>query len=72
LPSIAVQGEVQGMILHEARGENGFGYDPFFYYAPFKKSFAELTAEEKNSVSHRKRALMLLKEALDVENRSCL
>ena len=69
---IAVQGEVEGTILHEAHGQNGFGYDPFFYYAPFRKSFAELTAEEKNSVSHRKRALMLLKEALDVEDRSRL
>ena len=66
---IAVQGEVEGTILHEAHGENGFGYDPYFYYAPFEKSFAELTAEEKNSVSHRKRALMLLKETLDVEDR---
>ena len=66
---IAVQGEVEGTILHEARGENGFGYDPYFYYAPFQKSFAELSAEEKNAVSHRKRALMLLREALDVEDR---
>jgi XTP/dITP diphosphohydrolase len=67
---IAVQGEVEGTILHAARGENGFGYDPFFYYAPFGKSFAELSAEEKNAVSHRRRALNLLREALDVENRS--
>ena len=67
--TIAVQGEVEGTILHEARGENGFGYDPYFYYAPFQKSFAELSAEEKNAVSHRKRALMLLREALDVEDR---
>ena len=66
---IAVQGEVEGTILREAHGENGFGYDPFFYYAPFGKSFAELTVDEKNSVSHRKRALTLLREALDVENR---
>ena len=69
---IAVQGEVEGTILHESRGENGFGYDPYFYYAPFYKSFAELSAEEKNSVSHRKRALMLLREALDVEDRDRL
>ena len=67
---IAVQGEVEGTILHAARGENGFGYDPFFYYAPFGKSFAELSAEEKNAVSHRRRALNLLREALDVEDRS--
>ena len=67
---IAVQGEVEGTILYAARGENGFGYDPFFYYAPFGKSFAELSAEEKNAVSHRRRALNLLREALDVEDRS--
>ena len=66
---IAVQGEVEGTILHEARGENGFGYDPYFFYAPFGKSFAELSADEKNAVSHRKRALMLLREVLDVEDR---
>ena len=66
---IAVQGEVEGKILFEARGENGFGYDPYFYYEPFGKSFAELSSEEKNSVSHRKRALMLLREALNVEDR---
>ena len=69
---IAVQGEVEGTILHEAHGENGFGYDPYFYYAPFGKSFAELSAEEKNSVSHRKRALMMLREVLDVEDRDRL
>lgn len=66
---IVVLGQVEGTILHEAHGENGFGYDPYFFYAPFGKSFAELTAEEKNSVSHRKNALLKLREALDVENR---
>ena len=66
---IVVQGEVEGTILHEPRGENGFGYDPYFFYAPYQKSFAELSADEKNAVSHRKRALLLLREALDVENR---
>ena len=70
MPPIVVQGEVEGTILRESRGENGFGYDPFFYYAPYGKSFAELSSDEKNSVSHRKRALMALREALDVENRS--
>ena len=63
---IVVLGEVNGTILHESRGENGFGYDPYFFYAPLNKSFAELTAMEKNSVSHRKRALLKLKEALNV------
>ena len=69
---IVVQGEVEGTILHEARGENGFGYDPYFFYAPFGKSFAELSADEKNTVSHRKRALMMLREVLDVEDRDHL
>ena len=69
---IVVQGEVEGTILHEARGENGFGYDPYFFYAPFGKSFAELSADEKNTVSHRKRALMMLREVLDVEDRDRL
>ena len=63
---IVVLGEVNGTILHESRGENGFGYDPYFFYAPLNKSFAELIAVEKNSVSHRKRALLKLKEALNV------
>lgn len=70
LSPIVVQGEVEGTILHEAHGCNGFGYDPYFFYAPYGKSFAELSEEEKNAVSHRKRALMLLREALDAENRN--
>ncbi|MCK4721238.1 RdgB/HAM1 family non-canonical purine NTP pyrophosphatase [bacterium] len=47
------KGIVEGEILEEPRGENGFGYDPIFYYPELKKTFAELTSEEKNSVSHR-------------------
>ena len=57
-------GTVEGILLNEARGSNGFGYDPYFYYPPFDRSFAELSAEEKNSVSHRKRALEALQEML--------
>ena len=52
-----VEGRAEGTILHAASGKNGFGYDPLFYYAPLKKSFAELSAEEKNTVSHRARAV---------------
>ena len=59
----------EGMILRERRGENGFGYDPLFYYPPLGKTFAELTAEEKNKVSHRSKSLALLEEALDKERR---
>ncbi len=55
--TIQARGEVHGMLLREPVGENGFGYDPIFYYPPFKKAFAQLTAEEKNRVSHRAQAL---------------
>lgn len=65
--TICVLGTVEGILLTEARGSNGFGYDPYFYYPPFDKSFAELSAEEKNSVSHRKRALEALQEILRKE-----
>ncbi len=62
--SFCVRGEVRGRILRDYRGESGFGYDPLFYYEPFGKSFAELTAEEKNSVSHRGRALAALAQRI--------
>ena len=47
------EGEVRGVILHAPRGENGFGYDPIFQPDGFDRSFAELTSEEKNRISHR-------------------
>lgn len=64
---VVASGFVEGMLLDAPRGENGFGYDPLFFYEPFSKSFAELSAEEKNSVSHRKRALSALCELLNQE-----
>ena len=51
------RGIVEGEILDEARGAEGFGYDPLFYYAPYQKSFGEASVEEKMAVSHRGRAL---------------
>jgi len=62
--TICVMGYAEGVLLTEARGSNGFGYDPYFFYPPFGKSFAELSAEEKNAVSHRKHALEALLEVL--------
>ncbi len=50
-------GRTEGDIMQEARGENGFGYDPLFFSYDLQKTFAEATSAEKNSVSHRKRAL---------------
>ena len=64
---IQARGEIHGELTREPRGENGFGYDPIFYYPPLGKTTAELTAEEKNEVSHRANALKVfygkLKEA---------
>ena len=57
---LMTQGEVSGVILREPRGENGFGYDPVFFSDDLGKTFAEADAEEKNSVSHRGRALAAL------------
>lgn len=62
--TINVQGEVEGYIVEEKRGENGFGYDPLFYMPKFNKTMAEMSSEEKNSVSHRGKALKKLKEEL--------
>lgn len=59
-----VRGEVRGFILEELNGEGGFGYDPLFFYEPLNKTFAQLTSEEKNEVSHRGRALKELKGIL--------
>ena len=66
-PTICVRGTVDGVLLTEAHGQNGFGYDPYFFYPPLNRAFAELSAEEKNSVSHRKRALEALKRELKKE-----
>lgn len=56
--------DVEGIILEEKRGGTGFGYDPVFYYPPLKKTFAELTVDEKNEVSHRGKALKKVKDFL--------
>jgi len=50
-------GECQGEIIHTMRGHQGFGYDPIFLLPDYKKTMAELTLDEKNSISHRARAL---------------
>ena len=62
--TIQARGEIHGELLREARGENGFGYDPIFYYPPLGKTTAELAPEEKNAVSHRGNALKLFYEKM--------
>lgn len=58
------EGRTEGEIIKEYRGNSGFGYDPLFYYPPMNKTYAEMTAEEKNSISHRGKAMKLLVEFL--------
>ena len=58
------QGTWEGVILTEPQGENGFGYDPIFYVPTHKCSSAQLSAEEKNKLSHRGQALKMLLTAL--------
>jgi len=61
---IRARGEAHGILLRQTAGQGGFGYDPIFYYPPLGKTFAELAPEEKNKVSHRAAALVLLNEKL--------
>ena len=61
---IQARGEVHGELLRAPAGEGGFGYDPIFYYPPFGKTLAEVSAEEKNQVSHRAQALKVFYEKL--------
>ena len=62
--TIQARGEIHGELTREPRGENGFGYDPIFYYPPFGQTTAEIPAEQKNAVSHRGNALRILNEKL--------
>ncbi len=57
---IQARGEVHGQLLRAPVGRGGFGYDPIFYYPPFGKTFAQVSAEDKNAVSHRAVALRQL------------
>ena len=73
-PALTYVGRCDGTIIDEKRGENGFGYDPLFLFNELKKTFAELTMDEKSKVSHRGKALTELKKELKsikiwVENR---
>ena len=60
---------VEAEIAQEPKGSNGFGYDPIVYYPPLHKTMAEMTKEEKNSISHRGKALRKLEAYLDSKER---
>ena len=61
---LTTRGTIEGKIGYEERGANGFGYDPIFYLPDMSRSTAELPPEEKNKISHRGRALELMKDKL--------
>lgn len=59
---VTVRGQADGKILRQPSGQSGFGYDPLFFYEPLGKTFADLSMEEKNEVSHRRRAVQALSD----------
>lgn len=59
------EGKVEGVIINERRGEKGFGYDPIFMPLGYETTFAEMPLEEKNSISHRARALKAFSEFIN-------
>lgn len=63
--TVTVSGACEGRILHEQRGEGGFGYDPIFFANEKGRSMAELSSDEKNNISHRAKALEKLNGILD-------
>ncbi|MEE4242874.1 MAG: XTP/dITP diphosphatase [Desulfopila sp.] len=64
-PALTYEGRCDGVIIHEKRGEKGFGYDPVFCPVGMDKTFAELPSSEKNSISHRGKALAEVRQEKD-------
>ena len=64
-PALTYEGRCEGLITEKPLGTNGFGYDPVFYYPPLEKTFAQLSPEEKNGVSHRGIALNEIRDEFD-------
>ena len=65
--TVQARGEVHGELLRQPAGSGGFGYDPISYYPPYGKTLAEVSADEKNLVSHRAKALKLFYEKMKEE-----
>ncbi len=63
--ALTYEGECQGVITKKPVGDNGFGYDPLFFYPEFNKTFAQLSIQKKGEVSHRGKALKEIAEEMD-------
>jgi len=63
-PALTYDGRCDGIIIDERKGDNGFGYDPIFFFEKLDKTFAQLSMEEKNQISHRGKALNEVKNEL--------
>lgn len=63
--ALTYEARCEGVIAEAPGGNRGFGYDPVFYYPPLKRTFAQLSAEEKNRVSHRGKAFIELKQEFE-------
>ena len=64
-PALTYEARCEGLIAEQPAGQNGFGYDPIFFYPPLNKTFAQMTLTEKSQVSHRGKALNELKQEFD-------
>ena len=64
-PALTYEGRCEGLLTEAPAGANGFGYDPIFFYPEANKTFAQLTREEKNRISHRGKALRELRDEFD-------
>ena len=64
-PALTYEARCEGFIAQQPAGQNGFGYDPIFFYPPLNKTFGQMTIAEKSRVSHRGKALNELKQEVD-------
>jgi len=64
-PALTYEARCEGLIAQQSAGQNGFGYDPIFFYPPLNKTFGQMTIAEKSQVSHRGKALNELKQEVD-------
>ena len=64
-PALTYEARCEGLIAEQPAGQNGFGYDPIFFYPPLNKTFGQMTIAEKSQISHRGKALNELKQEVD-------